>query len=62
MTSQSSVKNMSDQAEYNTRTHNSRPPYVMGPIKVMLNNCLVQQNVIQVQTTPDLQISRDQSK
>ena len=61
-TNQSSAKSLSDPAEDNTGTHNSRPPYVMGQIEVMLNKCLVQQNVIQVHITPIFQMPRDQSK
>jgi hypothetical protein len=39
---------LSDPAECNTSTHSSRPANATGPIKVVLNNCLVQQNKIQV--------------
>ena len=53
---------MSGPAEYNTSTHNSSPPNATGPIKVVLNKCLVQQNVIQVHITPVPQMPRDQSK
>jgi hypothetical protein len=37
------------------------PPNVMEPIKVVLNNCLVQDNLRQVHITPVLQMQRDQS-
>jgi hypothetical protein len=41
----------SDPAECNTSTHNSRPPNATRPFKVVVNNCLIQQNVIQVHIT-----------
>jgi hypothetical protein len=59
---QSSVKELSVPAECNSSTHNSRPPNATGPVKEVLINCLVQQNVIQVHITPALQMPRDQSK
>ena len=42
---------MSGSAECNTSIHNYRPQNAMAPMKVVLNNCLVQQNVMQVQIT-----------
>jgi hypothetical protein len=47
---------VSGPTECNTGTHNSRPPNATGSIKVVLNKCLVQQNVIQVHITPVLQM------
>jgi hypothetical protein len=49
---------LSGPAECNTSTDNSRSPNATGAVKVVLYNCLVQQNVIQVQITPVLQMSR----
>jgi hypothetical protein len=49
------ISSLSGPAECNTSTHNSRPPNTTGPIKVVLDNCLVQQNVIQVHIAPVLQ-------
>jgi hypothetical protein len=49
---------LSEPAECNTSAPNSRPSNSTGPIKVVLNNCLVQQNVIQVHITPVLQSAR----
>jgi hypothetical protein len=46
----------------NTRTNKCRPPNAIGPMKVMLNNCVVQQNVIQVHINLILQMPRDLSK
>ena len=48
---QSSAKQLSCPAECNTSRHNSRFPNVTVPIKVVLNKCLIQQNVIQVHIT-----------
>ena len=53
---------MSGPAECNTITYSSPPPNATGPIKVVLNNCLVQENVTKVHITPVLQMPRDQSK
>jgi hypothetical protein len=53
---------VSGAAECNTSTHNSSPPHATGPIKVVLDKCLVQQNVIQVHITPVPHMPRDQSK
>jgi hypothetical protein len=45
---------VSGPTECNTSTHNSRPPNATGPIKVVLDKCLVQQNVMQVHITRHL--------
>ena len=45
-----------------TFRNNSRPPNATGPIKVVLNKCLVQQKVIQVQIKLALKMTSDLSK
>ena len=61
-TNQSSVKYLSDPAECNKSTHKFRSTSAIGPLKVVLDNYLVQQNVIQIHITPIVQIPRDQSR
>ena len=61
-TNQSNVKYMSDPAECNTSTHKFRSTSAIGPMKVVLDNCLVQHNVIQVHITPIVQMPWDQSR
>ena len=53
------VKQLSGPAKCNTSTHSSRPSNAKGPIKVVLSNCLVQQNVIQVHMIPTLDLGSD---
>ena len=51
---------MSGPAEFNTNTHRSRSPIAKGPINVMLDNSLDEQNVIQVHITVVFQKPWDQ--
>ena len=60
-TNQSSAKYQSNPAECNTSTHKFLSTSAIGPMKVVLDNCLVQQNVIQVHITPIVHMPRDQS-